>query len=150
MVVFERTHGDKVGLPPSTVRVADDAGEVVGGGGARFSFWSSFKWEVPLIILELNTGGDGYADRGSTSIGTVLDVVIALDEADADVDVLSSSSASSHKFTLAKVEQSFCRSKEKQFNASGYNDVHKKRKIFPAPAENRPDEKWVSLHVESA
>ncbi len=73
-----------------------------GDGGARFSFCNSFKWDVPLIIVELNWEV-WWSEVTDSRLGAI-DVVV-LDE-----DDRSSSSASSHKLTLANVEQSCCRS----------------------------------------
>ncbi len=81
-------------------RTDDDDDNEFDGGGARFSFCNSFKWDVPLIIVELNWDDEVWEVWWSEVMG-----VAVLDE-----DNRSSSSANSHKLTLANVEQSFWRS----------------------------------------
>ncbi len=82
--MFERT--DDNGVEPDI----DD-----GGGGARFSFCNSFKWDRPLIIVELN----------SVDVDWIEGFL---------VDDRWLSSAISHKLIFAKVEQSLWRSSFKK------------------------------------
>jgi len=110
VIVFERTDGDDILLFVNVERLFDD-------NGARFSFCNSFKWDLPLIIVELNwdevVWEVWWSDILDGILGVVVVVVIDDDDEDDDKDERSSSSANSHKLTLANVEQSFWRSNNK-------------------------------------
>jgi len=82
-IVFERIDGDD--------RLLDDIDD---DDGARFSFCNSFKCDLPLIIVELNSVEDNWIDCWS---GLFI------------IDDRFSSSAASHKLTFANVEHNFWR-----------------------------------------
>ncbi len=90
-VVFERIDGDDRIFNGNELESNEDR-----NGGARFSFCNSFKWDLPLIMVELNSVED-WIDCWSELFDIIVD------------DDRSSSSAISHKLTFANVEHNFWR-----------------------------------------